>query len=71
MLLGEWEMPPGVVVLGRIPEITLPRHAQTPSRPAMGRKSIWKRPFAVTTAVAALGVLSWLVYAVRQHWTAF
>jgi hypothetical protein len=71
VLMGEWEMPAGVVVLGRIPEIETPRPSKIPTQTASRRRSPWKRPLAVTAAFTVLGMLSWLAYAVRQHWTAF
>jgi hypothetical protein len=71
VLLGEWELPPELAVLGRIPAIATQRQSKDPVQTVAKRRHMWKRPLAVTAAVTALGVLSWLVYAVRQHWTAF
>jgi len=69
VLMGEWELPPGVIVLGRIPKISVARESEPPAAVSKGRKSLWRRPLAVTAVVAALGILTILAYAFRGHWT--
>ena len=69
VLLGEWELPAGVVILGRIPAIAPVRRAGSASPDPVQRS--WRRPVSVTAAVCALGGASWLAYVLRHPPGAF
>jgi hypothetical protein len=67
VMLGEWELPAGVVVLGRIPEIAPGRQLKaSTSGPA---PSPWRRPARVAVTVCALGAFCWLLYTMHQPLT--
>ena len=53
VLLGEWELPAGVTVLGRVPMIVPAIVPMEKSEPRSGRRRLWRRS-AVVTATAVL-----------------
>jgi polysaccharide chain length determinant protein (PEP-CTERM system associated) len=68
VLLGEWELPGNVVVLGRIPQMASGRRSWATGGPSA---SAWKRPVGVTATVGVLGAVCWLLYALGHRWPMF
>lgn len=69
VLLGEWELPAGIVVLGRIPEMPDAARPKMPGRRASG--GVWKRTAGVAVTTGALVIAGVLVYAIRSRWQLF
>jgi polysaccharide biosynthesis transport protein len=68
VLLGEWELPGNVVVLGRIPQMDSGRRSWLMGGPSA---NAWKRPVGVTATVCALGAVCWLLYTLHHRWPTF